>query len=351
MALVLQDRVRESSASTGTGAITLDGALLGYRTFSSCVPDGSVVYYCIQNTAPGAESEWEVGYGTFTSGTNSLSRDSVYSSSNSNALVPFSSGAELDVFITQPAEQAVFQETNGNLKLINGVIEVSVDGTEGTTLPNATFQAFATVDGYIQNNIQNLSDGADASGDFVATNDIGDDEAFYVDMGINSSGFNSVDFPLYTPNSGYVYSVGNGTSTSTLFVGSGDGDVVLHAGGFDTANVVGTASGTDQSMSFEADVNVGGALDVTGAATFGSTVTLHQDPAANLQAATKQYVDNAVSAGLTIHDPVRVEASSNLNATYNNGTDGVGATLTNAGTQAALEIGGVTLSLNDRVLV
>jgi hypothetical protein len=62
-------------------------------------------------------------------------------------------------------------------------------------------------------------------------------------------------------------------------------------------------------------------------------------------------VDSIVAAGVHFHDPVRVEATSNLNATYNNGTAGVGATLTNAGTQAALVLDGVTLSVADRVLI
>ena len=65
----------------------------------------------------------------------------------------------------------------------------------------------------------------------------------------------------------------------------------------------------------------------------------------------KTYVDTAVSSGIHFHQPVRVESPINLNATYNNGTAGVGATLTNAGTQVALVIDGVTVSVADRVLV
>lgn len=80
-------------------------------------------------------------------------------------------------------------------------------------------------------------------------------------------------------------------------------------------------------------------------------LTLHADPSNDLHAATKQYVDTVASASLHYHDPVRVESPVALTATYNNGTSGVGATLTNSGTQAALVIDGITLSLNDRVLV
>lgn len=351
MALVVKDRVRQSATTTGTGTVTLSGNYDGYQTFSTAIADGSQVYYCIHNTSTGVENEWEVGIGVFTLSGTTLSRDTILSSSNAGSAVDFSAGTK-EVFVTYPAEKSLFLGPNGNVRVFNGYISVSTDGTEGTALPNATFQAFGTVDGYIQNNIQNLSDGADASGDFVATNDQGDDESFYVDMGINSSNFSSVDYPIYPPNSAYVYSVGDSAGTaSDLYVGSGDGDTVLHAGGWETTNVVATLSGTDQSASFEADVNVGGALDVTGAATFGSTVTLDADPSTALEAATKQYVDNAASAGLTVHTPVRLEQGSNLSATYDNGTSGVGATLTNNSTQAALEVDGVEVDNDDRILV
>ena len=74
-------------------------------------------------------------------------------------------------------------------------------------------------------------------------------------------------------------------------------------------------------------------------------------PSGNTDAATKLYVDTVAAAGIHYHDPVRVEAVTNLNAAYDNGTSGVGATLTNSGTQEAITIDGITLSLNDRVLV
>jgi len=69
------------------------------------------------------------------------------------------------------------------------------------------------------------------------------------------------------------------------------------------------------------------------------------------QQSVKTYVDTIAAASLHYHDPVRVEAPTALNATYDNGTDGVGATLTNATTQAPLAIDGVTLIVGDRVLI
>ena len=96
-------------------------------------------------------------------------------------------------------------------------------------------------------------------------------------------------------------------------------------------------------------------LDTRYVNTSGDTLTgfltLHADPTSALHAATKEYVDTIAAASLHYHDPVRVESPIELNAAYNNGTSGVGATLTNAGTQAALVIDGITLDLEDRVLV
>jgi hypothetical protein len=91
-------------------------------------------------------------------------------------------------------------------------------------------------------------------------------------------------------------------------------------------------------------------LELSGGTMTGDLI-LNAGPTVALGAATKQYVDTIAAAGIHYHDPVRVESPSNLNATYDNGTSGVGATLTNAGTLAAITVDGVALSLNDRVLV
>ena len=97
------------------------------------------------------------------------------------------------------------------------------------------------------------------------------------------------------------------------------------------------------------------ALGATELAPVGLTsVTVTQNPTSDYQLATKQYVDNLVATGTTYHDPVYVESpdtAGNLNATYNNGTAGVGATLTNAGTQVALTIDGVLMTVGKRVLI
>ena len=106
MALVLLDRVRETSTTTGTGTITLLGATTGYQAFSA-IGNGNQTYYTITDTNAGA---WEVGIGTYTSSGTTLSRTTVLSSSNGGALVNFGAGTK-DVFVTYPAGRSVYKDT------------------------------------------------------------------------------------------------------------------------------------------------------------------------------------------------------------------------------------------------
>lgn len=100
MALVVKDRVRENSTTTGTGTFTLSGAVSGFQTFSSAIGNGNTTYYCIVNQA-----EWEVGLGTVGGGT--LSRDTVLSSSTGSK-ISFTSGTK-DVFCTYPSSKSVYR--------------------------------------------------------------------------------------------------------------------------------------------------------------------------------------------------------------------------------------------------
>jgi hypothetical protein len=103
MALVVKDRVRETTTTTGTGTITLGGAATGFQSFS-VIGDANTTFYTIQlaNT-----NEWEVGVGTYTLSGTTLSRDTILESSNSGSAVNFSAGSK-DVFVTYPAEKAIY---------------------------------------------------------------------------------------------------------------------------------------------------------------------------------------------------------------------------------------------------
>lgn len=258
MALVIKDRVKVTTTTTGTGAITLSGAAATFSAFSDHMSDADTTYYAIVHTTSGTD-EWEVGLGTWNTG-NTLTRTTVYDGSNGTSAVNFSSGTK-DIFMVTPADKTVLKDSSGNLILQNLSNFDTDDLSEGST--NQYFTT-ARIDSH-------LSGGT-----------------------------------------GVTYSSG--------------------------AISIGQAVGTSDNVSFNNITSTG-------------TVTLSADPTAALGAATKQYVDTIAAAGIHYHDPVRVEAPSNLNATYSNGTNGVGATLTNAGTQAAITIDGVALSSADRVLV
>jgi hypothetical protein len=102
MALVVKDRVKVTTATTGTGTLTLGSAQAGFQDFS-VIGDGNTTYYTITDAGTGA---WEVGIGTYTASGTTLSRDFVLESSNSGSLVNFGAG-DKDVFVTYPAERAV----------------------------------------------------------------------------------------------------------------------------------------------------------------------------------------------------------------------------------------------------
>ena len=114
MALVLADRVQETTTTTGTGTVTLAGAATGFQAFS-VIGDGNTTYYAIVDDA---NSAWEVGIGTYTAAGTLLSRDTVLESSNAGALVSFAAGTK-DVFVTYPAEKAI-SDGYGTLPVANG---------------------------------------------------------------------------------------------------------------------------------------------------------------------------------------------------------------------------------------
>jgi len=102
--LVINDRVKETSTTTGTGTFSLAGAETGFETFVSGVGDGNTTYYAISHDGT---NEWEVGVGTVTdAATDTLSRDTIISSSNSDAAVNFTAGGKT-VFCTLPAKKTI----------------------------------------------------------------------------------------------------------------------------------------------------------------------------------------------------------------------------------------------------
>ena len=135
MALVLNDRVKETTTTTGTGTVNLAGAETGFETFVAGIGNTNTCYYAIVHQTA---DEFEVGLGTVADASpDTLARTTVISSSNSDSAVNFSSGTK-DVFCTMPASKAVHEDASGNVTLpgtldVDGGITVdniTIDGTE-----------------------------------------------------------------------------------------------------------------------------------------------------------------------------------------------------------------------------
>lgn len=118
MALVIKDRVKETTTTTGTGTYTLAGAEVGFQAFSA-IGDGNKTYYTVTDGG-----DWEVGLGTYTATGTTLARTVILSSSNGDAAVDWSAG-EKAVFVTQPASKASYVDENGFH--IGSAFETSID--------------------------------------------------------------------------------------------------------------------------------------------------------------------------------------------------------------------------------
>ena len=123
MALVVNDRVKETSTTTGTGTFSLAGAVTGFETFSSAIGNTNTTYYAIVNTV---NAEFEVGLGTVGAGT--LARTTVISSSNSDSAVDFAAGTK-NVFCTLPASKSVILDASGNISANNGSLLTNLNAT------------------------------------------------------------------------------------------------------------------------------------------------------------------------------------------------------------------------------
>jgi hypothetical protein len=124
MALVLSDRVKETTTSTGTSDFTLGGAVTGFQTFSAGVGNSNTTYYAVSLGA-----DWEVGLGTLSGDGLTLARTTVYQSSNSDTKVSFAAGTK-EVFVTYPADKAVSDITSTDASIVvvrNGsIIDLAV---------------------------------------------------------------------------------------------------------------------------------------------------------------------------------------------------------------------------------
>ena len=153
MALVVANRVQETSNSSGTGALSLAGAVLGYQTFASGIGNANTTYYALYDSVAHV---WEVGIGTVTVNTPSeLSRDTILANSSGNTSPLTLAGNTINVWCDYPASKAVYKDANGDVTL-GGALTVS-----GT----ATLAAGAVLNTPASGNLSNCTvDGTDAVG-------------------------------------------------------------------------------------------------------------------------------------------------------------------------------------------
>ena len=204
MALILSDRIKVSTTTTGTSTYTLGSAASGFESFTDNLSNNDTTYYCCTDG-----TDFEVGLGTFISSTNKLARTSIISSSNSNNEVSWSSGTR-DIFCTLPGSKAVVLDANGALST---GITIQDEGTGLSTT--------ATTLNFVGSGI--VASGTGATKTITVTGGgIGTSAANYFDAHTSSdssdltSSFATIDFDTIRYNSnGSIFSESAGEVTMT----------------------------------------------------------------------------------------------------------------------------------------
>jgi len=337
MALVLDDRVKETSTTTSTGTLSLSGAVSGFQTFVAGIGNSNTTYYAIVNRD---EAEWEVGLGTVTdASTDTLARTTVISSSNSDSAVDFSAGTK-DVFATLPASKVGFLDGSNNFIVGKGA--AGVDYT-------LTF------------------DGADSDGVLTWMED---EDLFkftdVINVGVDDAG-HDVKFFGNTAGSYWLWdtSADGVVQIGTLTVGVDDaGHDVKFFGNTASAYMLWDTSTDDLVLAGAAGIDLAGDIDVDGTANLDNTDidgTFAVDGTTiSLDATTSLNIDNSnTSNGVTIATatsgvPISIghatsETTVNDNLTVTGTLTGTLATaaqgsVTSLGTLTALTVDDIALN-------
>ena len=250
MSLVLADRVRQTSTTTGSGTFTLDGSVTGFQSFSA-IGNGNTTYYTIT-----LDSQWEVGIGTYSAGT--LTRDTVISSSTGSKIA-FAAGTK-DVFVSYPAEKSVNQDANNRVLIpyTSGVTNVgSLNVGDATSHTDSGVIAGFTASEplYLYTSLQNTSS-ANTSYASYAVNDGG--HTAYAELGINNANYSysAAGYPnngFSTPLASFVESYGG-----PLVMGSWDNQKIsfIIYGAVNTTDAM--TINTNGSVAFNGQVGTAG---------------------------------------------------------------------------------------------
>ena len=269
MSLVLADRVRETTNSTGTGTITLGGAVAGFQSFS-VIGNNNTTYYTISGG-----TQWEVGIGTYYGGT--LARTTVIASSTGSKL-DLAAGSK-DVFVTYPAEKSVNQDANNRVLIpyTSGTTDVGSLNVGNATLHTdsgviAGFTASEPL--YLYTSLQNTDSGATSYASY-AVNDGG--HTAYGELGINNANYSytAAGYPnngFSTPLATFVESYGG-----PLVLGSWDNQKIsfIVNGAYSTTDVM--TINTNGSVAFNGQVGTAGQVlqsNATSAPTWVTPVSM-----------------------------------------------------------------------------
>jgi hypothetical protein len=307
MALVIADRVKETTTTTGTGTVTLLGASTGYQSFAA-VGNGNTTYYTI---AGQTSSEWEVGIGTYTSSGTTLSRTTVLASSNSGSLVNFSAGTK-DVFVTYPAEKSVNQDASGNVAITyntagSGAIgSLNVGGSlNGVTDTGIIQSLVGTADTYVFTALQNKNTGATANTSYSSYALYNNTGSVYGEIGLNSNNY-SYSAAGFPNNS---LSLANAT-----FMEAGTGsDLVLATYGSTAIHfVVNATSATADALT----ISTAGAVTTPNTLT-GSNVVASNGLHVNSQTVSASYT---IAAGSSAMSAGPISVASGVSVTLGSGS-------------------------------
>jgi hypothetical protein len=335
MSLILADRVRETTDSTGTGTITLGGAVAGFQSFS-VIGNNNTTYYTISGG-----TQWEVGIGTYYGGT--LARTTVIASSTGSKL-DLAAGSK-DVFVTYPAGKSVNQDANNR---------VLIPYTSGTTnvgslnVGNATVHTDSGVIAgftaseplYLYTSLQNTDSGATSYASY-AVNDGG--HTAYGELGINNANYSyaAAGFPnngFSTPLASFVESYGG-----PLVLGSWDNQKIsfIVNGAYSTTDVM--TINTNGSVAFNGQVGTAGQVLQSNATSAPTWVTSTTGTVTSVAATVPSFLSVAGSP-ITTSGTLAITLSGTALPIANGGT---GAT-TLAGASIATYTGTETLT-NKRI--
>ena len=361
MALVVADRVKETTSTTGTGTYTLAGAADGFETFAA-VGNGNTTYYCCTDN-----DDFEIGIGTYTASGTTLARTTILQSSNSDNAVNWTAGTR-DIFVTQPAEKAVYLDASGNIEAFNAsnLTAINASNISSGTLSEDRLPsggAGAATYGSTSNGTKIDTITLDAKGRVtsVVTGATGDILSVTAGTGLSGGGFSggvtlNLNFAELTDMTGNIagtteFILQNGTTESRKAASEIDISVFNNDSGFTTTSGTVTSvggTGTVNGISLSGTVTSSGNLTLGG--TLGS-ITVSQLAGSAVTTSAESFADNdtTLMTSAAINDRIESFGYSTTSGTVTSvGTTGTvnGITLTGTVTSSGnLTLGGTLGSI------